>query len=862
MRSFAVTVLVGIGLLGLGPAASGENCPYGINAHVPDSARLAKVREAGLGWIRIDMNWFQIETSNGHFNWGAIDNAVSAADTYGLYIFATLAYTPGWANGGQHHSYPPSNPNDWTDFVQTAVNRYRNSIQHWGMWNEPNLDGFWKGSRSQYINDILINGANAVRAVDSSAKVCGPELAHLSSGDWDDWLQDCIAQASGHIDILTHHCYGDSHGEVTDKLEDDPVWPWDPPSVKQVLQDAGWWGRPVWLTETGWQSADVGEGNQANYYTGLLNDWFTGNPSRSWIDKVFFYELSDSTAWPDLSWGILGPDPGYPRKQAFYAYRDFITAHPADCTREPAGELISNLNRYEVAIFTNGTQYYSDRSYTISSIPSHLNGAEGIRTENDDKDETSETWITFDLARAAEVYIAYDQRATSLPNWMSGYANTGDTIGTTDPNTNLKLYKKFFAGGPVVLGANNAPGAANSGSNYIVLVVPVPLITNLNRYEVATLNVGSEYYVDRTYTITSMPSNLRGQEGIKTANDDKYQTSETWITFNLAMASDIYIAFTDDATSLPNWMSGYDPVGSVIGVTDPVGILNLYMRTYPAGGVVLGANSAAGAANANSHYIVLAVANPGAAVPPAITQHPQSQSVCAGDPVTFSVTATGSTPLSYQWRKNGSGIGGATYASYTIDPVTAGHAGSYDCVVSNGYGNATSNAATLTVKAATAITQHPENQEVEAGATAQFTVAATGAGTLTYQWQKNGSDLSDGGNISGATAATLEIADASGADEAGYRCVVTGDCGSAPSNEATLTVTLATVAPDFDRDGDVDQEDLVSFEACASGPAIPWAPDCQDRDFDTDGDVDQEDFALFQVCISGPDILADPGCLD
>src|SRR5690606_31888142 len=77
------------------------------------------------------------------------------------------------------------------------------------------------------------------------------------------------------------------------------------------------------------ESDEVGEANQANYYTGLLNNWFTGQPARSWIHKVFFYELNDTQAFSQYSFGILGPEPAYARKAAFTAYQNFIAAHPA-----------------------------------------------------------------------------------------------------------------------------------------------------------------------------------------------------------------------------------------------------------------------------------------------------------------------------------------------------------------------------------------------------------------------------------------------------------------------------------------------------------------------------------------------------
>ena len=93
--------------------------------------------------------------------------------------------------------------------------------------------------------------------------------------------------------------------------------------------------------------------------------------------------------------------------------------------------------------------------------------------------------------------------------------------------------------------------------------------------------------------------------------------------------------------------------------------------------------------------------NPPAVVPPSITTQPASQTVTAGQSATFSVAASGTAPLSYQWRKNGTAISGATSASYTTPTTTTADNGAqFTVVVSNSAGSVTSNAATLTVNAA------------------------------------------------------------------------------------------------------------------------------------------------------------------
>ncbi|MCK4661001.1 MAG: immunoglobulin domain-containing protein [Phycisphaerae bacterium] len=112
---------------------------------------------------------------------------------------------------------------------------------------------------------------------------------------------------------------------------------------------------------------------------------------------------------------------------------------------------------------------------------------------------------------------------------------------------------------------------------------------------------------------------------------------------------------------------------------------------------------------------------------PSISSHPDSQTVCEGDPVTFCVTAGGTLPLSYQWRKDDENIAGATESCYTIDPVVPSDEGMYDVVVTNACGSVGCNPATLVVDPLPAITEQPAPQTACVGGPATFTVVASGA---------------------------------------------------------------------------------------------------------------------------------------
>jgi hypothetical protein len=249
---------------------------------------------------------------------------------------------------------------------------------------------------------------------------------------------------------------------------------------------------------------------------------------------------------------------------------------------------------------------------------------------------------------------------------------------------------------------------------------------------------------------------------------------------------------------------------------------------------------------------------------PTIILQPAAQSVCPGATATFTVSATGSGTLSYQWQKNGSNLtddghySGCTTATLTVTNADINDAANYRCAVSDSNGTTNSNQAVLTLKPATTITQHPSNQAVPWGQTATFTVAAEGDSPLSYQWQKNGSNLTNDGHYSGCTTATLTITNVDSNDAANYRCAVTGGCSSVTSDAASLTVTQPG---DFDHDGDVDEEDFGHLQACLTGPAIPITDqNCLDTNLDGDIDVDQDDCAIFLGCMTGANLLGDPNC--
>ena len=171
---------------------------------------------------------------------------------------------------------------------------------------------------------------------------------------------------------------------------------------------------------------------------------------------------------------------------------------------------------------------------------------------------------------------------------------------------------------------------------------------------------------------------------------------------------------------------------------------------------------------------------------PAITVQPRSQTVLPGSDVVFGVKATGTPPLSYQWRLNGTNLPGATNLSLFLPAVTAADAGNYTVVVANVAGSTNSLPAVLTVLVSPTITVQPSDRMVRRGEDVEFDVTAAGSQPLSYQWFFNQTIP-----LAGATNSSLILTNMQKSQAGYYRVTVTNVAGSATSRAAVLTVQIS-----------------------------------------------------------------------
>ncbi len=228
-------------------------------------------------------------------------------------------------------------------------------------------------------------------------------------------------------------------------------------------------------------------------------------------------------------------------------------------------------------------------------------------------------------------------------------------------------------------------------------------------------------------------------------------------------------------------------------------------------------------AQAGSYWVVVsnsagtatsAVANLTVLVPAQIAVQPASTAVLQGQNTSFSVSAFGDAPLSYQWSFNGMNLSGATSATLALANVQTNQAGNYAVLVTNNWGSVTSAVATLTVDFPAFITAQPQSETVTQGQTATFTVAASGTPILSYQWYLNGLMMG-----SGSSSATLNVSGAGTNNAGSYAVVVNNNYGSVTSSVASLTLLVPAQIAVQPASTSVVQGQNTSFSVSAFGDA-------------------------------------------
>ncbi|HEV8238994.1 MAG TPA: methyltransferase domain-containing protein [Thermoanaerobaculia bacterium] len=269
-----------------------------------------RVRASQIGWVRLTIRWSDINPAPGVWELGELDREVADARAHGVDVLALLSHTPEWAGGGAHGVVPPADLGPWRELVGRVARRYRGRIAAYEIWNEPDVEDKGDGIgwdrdldvAPRYV-DLLHAAATIIRDEAPGTVIVAPALSSASTERTAQlWRQlESTAFADGaaldDVDVVSVHqnvLDADPPGEWLVRLLSRKLYPLS--AEAPVLAK-----KPLWLTEFGWQSAQVRDARQREYLEQALTlatgaaDWpRCDNVANYRITAAFIYKLQDS----------------------------------------------------------------------------------------------------------------------------------------------------------------------------------------------------------------------------------------------------------------------------------------------------------------------------------------------------------------------------------------------------------------------------------------------------------------------------------------------------------------------------------------------------------------------------------------
>lgn len=278
---------------------------------------MTRVRDARLGTVRLWAWWKWMETSPGVIDFSNLDNHVYAARARGLNIVLVFTSIPPWANGSSptcdfwagECSAPPTSSTYFGNFVSAVVNRYKDDIGSYELWNEADYHAFWTGTMAQLNNLIVQPGSAAIRALDSCATIASPSFYASKTN-----LKVLLGMSCSAHDAVAVHFYEGNGAGDPDLLKARVNGKWTNAMIEVGCV------QPLWVTEYGVDSVMTTEAGQGQKMATAASYILNGSMN---AEKLIFYRVED---YPEgnRGWGITRTPPGYLTKPSHASLQSTI----------------------------------------------------------------------------------------------------------------------------------------------------------------------------------------------------------------------------------------------------------------------------------------------------------------------------------------------------------------------------------------------------------------------------------------------------------------------------------------------------------------------------------------------------------
>jgi hypothetical protein len=323
------------------PVANAGVNPFGVNTFLQEEVEREKrelavqmIADAGFHWLRQEFPWEDIEIhGKGDFQdrrhephrsaWEKYDHIVDLAERYDLEIIARLSNPPAWSRAQGNDAgtlAPPDDLDDYGDYVETIVRRYKDRVRHYQIWNEPNIYPEW-GERPvspEEYTELLKVGYTRVKEACPECVVISGALAQtipLGPRDLNDFIflqRMYDAGAGDYFDVLAMQGYGLWSGPTDRRMRPRVLNFSRPLYLREIMVHNGDAHKPIWLTEINWNAPPsdlpdrpfgfVTPEQQARYavlayqraqqewpWLGVVNAWFFKRASDAEKDQAMYY---------------------------------------------------------------------------------------------------------------------------------------------------------------------------------------------------------------------------------------------------------------------------------------------------------------------------------------------------------------------------------------------------------------------------------------------------------------------------------------------------------------------------------------------------------------------------------------------
>lgn len=373
--------------------------PFGIQAGTLDDELVAKAAEIGVKWTRLGASWSSIEKESGTYDWDETDKAFEVALKNGITPFITIGggntlysklSTYDDPKLAEIYGFRPEPPimdpvamEAFLAFAKATIDRYKDKIDYWEVWNEPNHRNYWGGTPDgKEYGKLLVETAKLIRKIDPDCKIIGGSMAGINPEFTEDFLSVGSDQL---IDIISYHNYGAVPEErvykaielwkVIDKYNPDiELWQgecgYPSHSSSRDYRGRAPWGLNIqakWLLRQSFVDTYYCKATLSNYFKLVHNRGRGEKQERTNlrpIDKIFgFPERGGSRVrTKGVNEKCLLTNPDFERKPAFYAYQNLCAVWKPEYKPRPVD--------YKVEVLDQGIFYgIGEEDDAFPSVP-------------------------------------------------------------------------------------------------------------------------------------------------------------------------------------------------------------------------------------------------------------------------------------------------------------------------------------------------------------------------------------------------------------------------------------------------------------------------------------------------------------